>query len=162
MRKGWFTAAAMALALSALALSGCKGKNAGKEAPEAVTDAIEAGADNAGYRDDFAGAWTDRDTGAMLDIWKSEDGVFHAMACVKTSETEVSYWTFTAPAENGKMEYTDCERIDAIYGSNGQISETTVYERGRGNVEFDGESLVWHDATDNAGEGLRFEYEGGY
>ena len=81
---------------------------------------------------------------------------------IRTSETEVSYWSFTAPAEDGKLNYTDCERVDAVYGDQGQISETTVYERGRGSVEFSGDDLVWYDATDDAGAGLSFAYEGGY
>ena len=151
-----------ALMVFVLAMCGCKGKTEAEETPEAEIQTEESVSGGEAYRNDFAGAWTDKSTGAMLDIWRSEDGVFHALACIKSSDTEVSYWSFTAPAEDGKLVYTDCERIDAVYGSNGQISETTVYERGIGSVEFSGDDLVWHDATDNAGDGLVFVYEGGY
>lgn len=152
----------MTVLVFASMISGCKNKNDGDKDPADLSEPVETVEVTESYRDDFAGAWTDQTTGAMLDIWKSEDGIFHALACVKTDETKVSYWSFTAPAQEGKLEYTDCERIDAVYGSNGQISEETVYERGRGRVEFDGDNLIWYDATDNAGEGLVFAYEGGY
>ena len=149
------------LLLISVSLAGCKKNDA--DAGNTDVNVQENTADESEpARDDFAGAWTDQNTGAMLDIWKSEDGVFHALVCIKTSETEVSYWSFTAPAEDGKLNYTDCERVDAVYGDLGQISETTVYERGRGSVEFSGDDLVWYDATDDAGAGLSFAYEGGY
>ncbi len=149
------------LLVISVAVAGCKKNDT--DAGNTDSDVHESTADETeSARDDFAGAWTDQSTGAMLDIWKSEDGVFHALVCIKSSETEVSYWSFTAPAEDGKLSYTDCERIDAIYGNLGQISETTVYERGRGSVEFSGDDLVWNDATDDAGAGLVFSYEGGY
>ena len=161
MRKRKFFFIPAILLLLCAVTAGCKGKDNDAETPgadpeEAVTEESEPA------REDFAGAWTDQNTGAMLDIWKSEDGVFHALVCIKMSETEVSYWSFTAPAIDGKLDYTDCERVDALYGDLGQISETTVYDRGRGSVEFSGDDLVWYDATDNAGEGMVFSYDGGY
>ncbi len=161
MKKYFTVFIPVMLLVICVSLGGCKKKDADAEKTDADTQESTA-AESEPARDDFAGAWTDQNTGAMLDIWKSEDGVFHALVCMKTSETEVSYWSFTAPAEDGKLSYTDCERIDAVYGSLGQISETTVYERGRGSVEFSGDDLVWNDASDDAGAGLVFSYEGGY
>ena len=160
MKKALFAA----LVVFAVCAAGC-GKTEKTEKPEDEAQSEEAAAvaqPSPEEAEAFAGEWTDEANNAVMDIWVDENNVCHVEVSIGKSDNEVSYWSFTGIAEDSKLLYTDCERVDAVYSDSWDITETSCYERGRRSLALTEGKLIWSDAQDNAGEGLSFVYYSEY
>ena len=152
------------VSLSAFVFAGCKKKEEVKE-PDTATAAESTDSEYEAQLTEakaFAGEWTDSESGTILDIWVGEDLVCHGEIMRKTGEDTVSFWSFTGNVMSGEIVYLDCERIDTHYDEAGDVSEESIYTKGRGSIGFEGKNLYWNDAKEYAGSGMVFKYFGEY
>lgn len=108
----------------------------------------------------FAGRWgCER---ATIDIDVQDDGTFKVFIAWGSSAAESVEWTYACVYDGDRKclySYMPGSKVIVTYAEGGDVeSAVTEYDDGEATFEIDeGGMLIWNDAKDNAGEGMRFE-----
>ena len=99
---------------------------------------------------------------ATIDITERENGSFGVEITWGSSAWECAEWNYACAYDGIKGEmraYEPGVKAVVTYGEDGEVaSRVTEYEDGAATFSIDGDGmLIWNDAKENAGEGMRFE-----
>ena len=108
----------------------------------------------------FAGRWGCGR--ATIDIIERENGSFGVEITWGSSAWECAEWRYACAYDGIRHEMRNYEPgvMDVVtYGEDGEVaSRITEYEDGAATFTIDGDGmLIWNDAKENAGDGMRFE-----
>ncbi len=117
---------------------------------EAVTEAAAV---------DYSGFYVETIAGrCQLNVEQKGDGSYTVAVHWSGSAYEGGEWYFSGTFdENGKMVYSDGEKIHYIFDENETETRTTEYKDGTGYIQISGDTLTWQDDMENAAEGNVFE-----
>ena len=146
------------LALSLSLFTGCGIPSAAGTSGE-ETEAEAAGeTETASFgKSALEGQWKDEtDNGITLDIWWSDDGLYHGRIIKPVADVVVTYYEFTAAPEKNSLSYTDGVRTDITYNEDWEAKEDVVYSDGSGTLSLEGDAVIWTEKKEDLGTGLRF------
>ncbi len=140
------------LIIVAVMISSCGIPSAGGAAAgdgAAAVPAVAAGA--------FEGQYHDVNNNSIsLDIWKSDDGVYH-VRYINPVTTNISiYYECTGSVNGSVLSYEDGVRTDVTYDADGEADEDQVYAEATGRFELKGGNITWKDDKEDLGNGLAF------
>ena len=111
----------------------------------------------------FEGQWV-CDRANIEMIWEEEGFRVHITWGESVSEGTEWEYSCTYNAETNALESVIANGIktDCVYGDDGSVASfETVYEDGEATFTLDEEKhLIWHDAKEDAGKNLQFEFAG--
>ena len=104
----------------------------------------------------FTGEWENGD-----DVWVSvelHNGVYDIFVEKDETDKTATYWEYRCTLnENGTLAGNGKKR-DIVFDENGdEVNVTERFNNGAVTFTLDGEQLLWNDAVEDAGAGLRFE-----
>lgn len=108
----------------------------------------------------FAGRWgCER---ATIDIAVQDDGTFKVFIAWGSSAAESVEWTYACVYDGDRKclySYMPGSKVIVTYAEGGDVeSAVTEYDDGEATFTIDEDGmLIWNDAKENAGEGMRFE-----
>lgn len=108
----------------------------------------------------FAGRWGCGRT--TIDIGGRDDDAYDVTITWADSASEQAVWTYACAYDGAKKRlysYEPGQKRLVTFAEDGDIQSTeTVYEDGAAAFRLDADgTLIWEDAKENAGEGMRFE-----
>ena len=106
--------------------------------------------------DKFVGEWACERASLFID---EDDGVYLCTVMWGSSAWEETVWQYTCSLDpaTGALVGVGTKSIDT-YNDDGEfVSSEEEYSDGAVTFRLDGENLLWEDAKEDAGEGMRFE-----
>lgn len=112
--------------------------------------------------------WEEEDDGLFTGEWEYGDdgwisvelhnGVYDAYVEMYKTDDEATYWEYICTMDaNGMLTGTGM-KMDIVFDENGEIVNMTEgFKDGAATFTLEGGNMVWNDAVENAGAGLRFE-----
>ena len=100
----------------------------------------------------------------IIDVWRDAEGLFHAIVNITEQDGEVVFYEMSGSWQDneGGFLYSDCKKSVVTYDMDGNSSEEVVYTDGAGSITGRGDSIVWKDKEEKAGDGITFIYIGEY
>ena len=112
--------------------------------------------------------WNEEDDGLFTGKWENGDdawisvelhnGVYEVFVEKDKTDKTATYWEYRCKLnENGALAGNG-RKTDVVFDENGDDADITErFNSGAVTFTLEGEKLLWNDAVENAGAGLRFE-----
>ena len=106
--------------------------------------------------DPFVGEWVCERASIFID---EDDGAYNVHITWGSSAFEEVVWDYNCTLDSATGMLTGMgKKSDETYDENGEfISSREEYDNGIVNFTIDGDTLIWADAVEDAGQGMRFE-----
>ena len=104
----------------------------------------------------FVGEWVSGESWISVTLRR---GVYDVLVVVEVSEDEAHIWEYTcALDESGALVGTGVKTVEISDDAIDEVTETVIFDDGQAVFTLDGDTLLWNDAKEDAGQGMVFEH----
>ena len=114
--------------------------------------------------EDYIGQWIDHNhSDASLDLWDTDETTFIGMCTFQKDLESAAFIDFEAVASRGGLDVYNCKRTDMVYGTDGSMEETDVYEGATGKIRRSSDGTLTIEVEgDTDLSAFTFTLEGAY